>query len=115
MLYAGWAPPTPAGVWDPEFVPATLVVYEQGYRLPFTVIFEVGAVPAGTVYTCKHAEPCIALGAPQRGSASSHAVRSCTPHKPLLAGALCLGLALQHGGTSIFLLNAHYPRSFAAG
>lgn len=29
-----------AGVWDPEWVAATLVVYEPGYRLPFTLIFE---------------------------------------------------------------------------
>ncbi len=29
-----------AGVWSPEFVAATLLVYEEGYRLPFTVVFE---------------------------------------------------------------------------
>ncbi|GAB4818743.1 hypothetical protein N2152v2_005789 [Parachlorella kessleri] len=28
------------GVWDPQFVAATLVVYEEGYHIPFTVIFE---------------------------------------------------------------------------
>jgi hypothetical protein len=30
----------PAGIWNPEFVAATMVVYEEGYRLPFTIIFE---------------------------------------------------------------------------
>lgn len=29
-----------AGVWDPEWVAATLVVYEPGHPCPFTIVFE---------------------------------------------------------------------------